>query len=101
MLADSDLPLFNWTPPNEETPEKFKRAPDDPRDFTAEWLAFVRWETSVWEIVLRFVAEDGTIHMTAIHQDRDEMREAEASGHALFLVEPIGAQIAALIAERA
>ena len=40
--------LFQWSPPApvaaptvEPTPEKFRRAPGDPRDYRAEWDAFV------------------------------------------------------------
>ena len=38
-MSDADLPLFAWSP--SETPAKFKRAKGDPRDYAAEWSAFV------------------------------------------------------------
>jgi hypothetical protein len=43
VIADADLPLFAWSPPADPspTPEKFRRAKGDPRDYRAEWLAFV------------------------------------------------------------
>lgn len=36
--------LLSWRPASEpsETPEKFKRAKGDPRDYAAEWAAFVK-----------------------------------------------------------
>ena len=45
MLGDADLPLLAWRPAATSepapTPEKFKRAKGDPRDYAAEWRAFV------------------------------------------------------------
>lgn len=39
MQPDADLPLLSWRPT--ETPEKFRRAKGDPRDYAAEFRAFV------------------------------------------------------------
>ena len=41
MLADADLPLFAHAARAAETPERFKRAPGDPRDYAAEVAAFL------------------------------------------------------------
>lgn len=49
--------LFQWSPPApvaaptvEPTPDKFRRAPGDPRDYRAEWDAFVaaHYEIAAW-----------------------------------------------------
>jgi len=40
--GDDDLPLLAWRPvSHEETPAKFRRGKGDPRDYAAEWRAFV------------------------------------------------------------
>jgi hypothetical protein len=43
VQPDADLPLFAWSPPVDPspTPERFRRAKDDPRDYAVEWAAWV------------------------------------------------------------
>ncbi len=53
MLADSDLPLFAWA----ETPERFRRAKGDPRDYAAEWRAFAEARPDVAASILKHASD--------------------------------------------
>lgn len=66
MPADV-LPLFSWRPAEAApTPEKFKRAPGEPRDYRAEWDRFVEANPSIADSILRHAVTDLTLGLPRV-----------------------------------
>lgn len=76
MLADSDLPLFAWA----ETPERFRRAKGDPRDYRAEWDAFAAERPDVAAYICEQVERrrDAGVARIAVNVIVEHAREAFA-----------------------
>jgi hypothetical protein len=70
--------LLSWRPSHEETPEHFKRTPDDPRDYSSEWAAVVRDRWSIAEYIERAALRKAAEGVSRISVDAlwTEAREA-------------------------
>ena len=64
--------LFAWTPPAqavEPTPEKFKRAPGDPRDYRAEWEDAIKADHRIGALLEQWALEgaaSGRVEVNAL-----------------------------------